>query len=251
MVFKTPEINYQKWVDGKNFSLGDFLIFNTDKNHSVIQTYNQTTYKECDYYDATDATTEWSTAQPAVDNTPVTVAVPLLKEGTTYFFSGNYDGEQCQHGQHFEIDVSHGAGLPPDLKSQYSSSGGGDSPGPSVSTPGADDQSTPDTVIPSNFNEPTDNGKAKEASTSAAVVGGGGGLGPVGVALVVGWAWMFCLSNGDVTLVLCFALLLISVVIAAPASPIWIRGGEERRFGGTSVMREWSERRSGGILWSR
>ncbi|KAK1292733.1 hypothetical protein QJS10_CPB17g01686 [Acorus calamus] len=187
---QTPEINYQKWVDGKNFSLGDFLIFNTDKNHSVIQTYNLTTYKQCDYYDATDATTEWSTAQPAVDNTPVTVAVPLLKEGTTYFFSGNYDGEQCQHGQHFEIDVSHGAGLPPDLKSQYSSSGGGDSPGPSASTPGADDQSTPDTVIPSNFDEPTDNGKAKAASTSAAVVGGGGGLGPVGLVVVVGWAWM-------------------------------------------------------------
>ncbi|KAK1280030.1 hypothetical protein QJS04_geneDACA011629 [Acorus gramineus] len=186
---QTPEINYQKWVDGKNFSLGDFLIFNTDKNHSVIQTYNQTTYKLCDYYDATDDTTEWSSAQPAVDNTAVTVAVPLLKEGTTYFFSGNYDGEQCQHGQHFEIDVSHGAGLPPDLKSQYSS-GGGDSPGPSASTSGADDQSTPDTVIPSNFDKPTDNGNAKEASTSAAVVGGGGGLGPMGVVVVVGWAWM-------------------------------------------------------------
>ncbi|KAK1319433.1 hypothetical protein QJS10_CPB04g00472 [Acorus calamus] len=101
-----PKINYQRWVAGKNFSLGDFLIFNTDKNHSVIQTYNLITYKRCDYNNANaNDTVVWSAGQPVV-------AVPLLKEGMTYFFSGNYDGKQCKHGQHFKIKVLHGLGLP-------------------------------------------------------------------------------------------------------------------------------------------
>ncbi|WOK95947.1 hypothetical protein Cni_G04654 [Canna indica] len=109
---QVPQVNYQKWVAGKNFSLGDFLIFNTDKNHSVIQTYNVTTYKRCNYNDAdTDDTIAWSSGK-------VTVAVPLLKEGMTYFFSGNYDGRQCRHGQHFKIKVAHGQGLPESLKHQ-------------------------------------------------------------------------------------------------------------------------------------
>ncbi|XP_062208793.1 early nodulin-like protein 18 [Phragmites australis] len=112
-----PEVDYQEWADGKNFSLGDFLIFNTDKNHSVVQTRNGTLYKSCDYNDSgPDDTVEWSAAAPEFSKDAVTVAVPLLKEGRTYFFSGNYDGEQCQNGQRFAIDVAHGQGLPPDLR---------------------------------------------------------------------------------------------------------------------------------------
>ncbi|KAJ4979969.1 hypothetical protein NE237_010749 [Protea cynaroides] len=145
-----PNVDYQKWVVGKNFGLGDFLIFNSDTNHSVVQTYNITTYKQCDYEDAEiDDTTEWSSADPnATDPRSVSVAVPLVKEGMTYFFSSDYDGEQCKHGQHFKINVTHGQGLPPSLKNPSM-----DSPGPASSDNNADD-AAPDTVVPSNFNDP-------------------------------------------------------------------------------------------------
>ncbi|KAL9371344.1 hypothetical protein Peur_036484 [Populus x canadensis] len=142
-------VNYQKWADGKNFSLGDFLIFNTDSNHSVVQTYNFTTYKLCDYDNSVDNdTVEWSSANPSNTLTQgVTVAVPLLKEGPTYFFSGDYDGEQCDNGQHFKITVSHGKGLPDSLKDPSNQA-----PAPNA----ADYDSTPDTTVPFDLNNPHD-----------------------------------------------------------------------------------------------
>ncbi|KAK2377583.1 hypothetical protein P8452_49261 [Trifolium repens] len=154
-----PTVDYQKWVAKKEFSLGDFLIFNTDNNHSLVQTYNFTTYKLCDYDDAIDKdTVQWSSADPS--NTgiqPVTVAVPLLKEGATYFFSSDYDGEQCKNGQHFKINVTHGQGLPKSLRSSD------DAPSP-ISPISGDDESAPDTNVPSNFNNPKED-KDDEKST--------------------------------------------------------------------------------------
>lgn len=142
-------VNYQKWADGKNFSLGDFLIFNTDSNHSVVQTYNFTTFKSCDYDNSEgNETVEWSSTNPSNTLTQaVTVAVPLVKEGPTFFFSGYYDGEQCQNGQHFKITVSHGKGLPDSLKDPSDQA-----PAPNA----ADYGSTPDTVVPFDFNNPHD-----------------------------------------------------------------------------------------------
>ncbi|CAI8586670.1 unnamed protein product [Vicia faba] len=144
-----PAVNYQKWVAKKQFSLGDFLIFNTDSNHTIVQTYNFTTYKQCDYDDAQDKDTlQWSSgSQSNGEVTPLTVAVPLLKEGPTYFFSSDYDGEQCKNGQHFKINVTHGLGLPKSLLPED------DSPSPSSPVSG-DDDSAPDTTVPSNFNNP-------------------------------------------------------------------------------------------------
>ncbi|KAJ0978038.1 hypothetical protein J5N97_013512 [Dioscorea zingiberensis] len=157
-----PKVDYQKWVSGKNFSLGDFLIFNTDVNHTVVQTYNVTIYKHCDYNDAdSDDTIEWSTGEPEVSNKPVSVAVPLVKEGINYFFSGNYDGEQCKHGQHFKINVTHGQGLPESLRTPVP-----DSPAPASPD---DDDNVPDTVIPSNFDNPKGGGEVKAASAAACV----------------------------------------------------------------------------------
>ncbi|XP_028803951.1 uclacyanin-3-like [Neltuma alba] len=153
-----PSVNYQKWVSGKQFSLGDFLIFNTDNNHSVIQTYNFTTYKLCDYDDAQDNdTTQWSASDPsATEPHPVTVAVPLVKEGMTYFFSSDYDGEQCKNGQQFKINVSYGQGLPKSLRDYYSSPPSSqDSSSPSPASPMSGDQDvTPDTIVPANFDHP-------------------------------------------------------------------------------------------------
>ncbi|KAA8544631.1 hypothetical protein F0562_022643 [Nyssa sinensis] len=158
-----PNVNYQKWVAGKNFSLGDFLIFNTDNNHSVVQTYNVNTYKRCDYYNAEEKeTTEWSAADPSSTSPhPVSVAVPLLKLGITYFFSGDYDGEQCQHGQHFKINVTYGQGLP--IQDDPS-------PPPTTTTTPDDDQPTPDTVIPSNFNHPQDQSSTTDVTKESASI---------------------------------------------------------------------------------
>lgn len=129
-------------------------VFNTDTNHSVVQTYNLTTYKLCDYNDAQENDTiQWSSVDPS--NTaphPVSVEVPLLKEGMSYFFSGFYDGEQCKNGQHFKINVSHGQGLPKSLQDPAAQN---QSPGPaSGPQSGNDEDSVPDTIVPSNFDHP-------------------------------------------------------------------------------------------------
>ncbi|CAK9147571.1 unnamed protein product [Ilex paraguariensis] len=160
-----PSVNYQKWVAGKNFSLGDFLFFNSDNNHSVIQTYNFNTYKRCDYQNAlNNDTTQWSSADPsATSPQPISVAVPLLKVGMTYFFSGDYDGDQCKNGQHFKINVTYGQGLPQSLKNPSN-----DAPSPANPVSG-DDESAPDTLVPSNFSDPQGTSDDIEASQSVSL----------------------------------------------------------------------------------
>ncbi|GFP97088.1 hypothetical protein PHJA_001852900 [Phtheirospermum japonicum] len=162
---ENPKVDYQKWASNFNFSLGDFLIFNTDNNHSVIQTYNFTTYKLCDYSDAPDNDTiEWSSADPSSTTPrPISVPVPLVRVGLTYFFSSDYDGEQCQNGQHFKINVTYGQGLPRSLKSPSD-----DSPGP-VGPQAGDDDSAPDTLVPSNFDNPKDTSDDGESEPSKSV----------------------------------------------------------------------------------
>lgn len=154
-----PSVDYDKWVSGKSFSLGDFLIFNTDSNHTVIQTFNATTYSSCDSQG--DDNVQWSSIDPnSTVVRPITIAVPLMKEGVSYFFSGDYDGEQCMNGQKFSINVTHGQGLPPSLRDNPDfavgptpTSGGDAAPGPANPDAG-DDQSVPDTNISSDFNHP-------------------------------------------------------------------------------------------------
>ncbi|CAA7393021.1 unnamed protein product [Spirodela intermedia] len=141
---KEPKVDYKKWVAGKNFSLGDFLIFNTDKNHSVVQTYNATTYQRCDYKNAEDDTVLWSTGPPSFDGVPVSIAVALVAEGMNYFFSGLYAGAQCRHGQRFKINVTHGHGLPESLRN----------PPPAAEAPPPDDGGVPETTVPYDFSHP-------------------------------------------------------------------------------------------------
>lgn len=169
-----PAVDYQNWTVGKNFSLGDFLIFNTDNNHSVVQTYNFTTYNLCDYDDASENdTTEWSAADPsAITPYAVTVSVPLVKEGTHYFFSGNYDGEQCQNGQQFKINVTLGEGLPESMRDDSSDQ----APAPAIPDSGDRTESAPDTIVPSSFDNPRndvadhDNNNNNEASGSVSIM---------------------------------------------------------------------------------
>ncbi|CAL9111371.1 unnamed protein product [Musa textilis] len=158
---QVPQVNYQKWVSGKNFSLGDFLVFNTDKGHTVVQTYNVTTYKRCNYNDAeTDDTIEWSAGAPKFSKEKVTIAVPLLKEGMTYFFSGNNDGRQCRHGQHFKINVTHGQGLPESLKHHA------EAPAPAAPEKGGVVPGEAVPSVPSSFSNPVQAGSV-EASSAA------------------------------------------------------------------------------------
>ncbi|KAM1149583.1 hypothetical protein ACFX15_029647 [Malus domestica] len=157
-------VNYQKWADAKTFSLGDFLIFNTDTNHSVVQTYNLTTYKLCDYNDALENDTmQWSAADPSnMAIHDVSVAVPLVREGMNYFFSGDYDGEQCKNGQHFKITVSHGQGLPKSLQNPaVQSPSPASGPGRQSAGDGDnDDGSVPDTIVPASFDHPKEDDTA-------------------------------------------------------------------------------------------
>lgn len=116
----------------------------------MVQTRNGTLYKSCDYNDSgPDDTVEWSAAAPEFSKDAVTVAVPLLKEGRAYFFSGNYDGEQCESGQRFAIDVTHGQGLPPDLRPPVA-----DAPAPS-SAGTADGAAALDFSHPKNVTTPS------------------------------------------------------------------------------------------------
>jgi len=163
-------------------------VFNTDKNHSVVQTRNGTLYKSCDYNDSgPDDTVEWSAAAPEFSKDAVTVAVPLLKEGRAYFFSGNYDGEQCESGQHFAIDVAHGQGLPPEFRPPVAA----DAPAPSSAGagPAADGAAALDFSHPKNVTTPSatddDDGEPSGTSTARTLAGQLRSALPVTVTLLI------------------------------------------------------------------
>ncbi|XP_076934274.1 early nodulin-like protein 18 [Bidens hawaiensis] len=106
--------DYVKWAANKTFSLGDYLIFNTNSNQTVILTYNETTFHSCSIDNSSDSDTFVYT-QGNVIGQPLTVVVPLTIEGPNYFFSDANDGIQCESGLAFGINVTHGVGLPPNL----------------------------------------------------------------------------------------------------------------------------------------
>ncbi|XP_078171783.1 early nodulin-like protein 18 [Carex rostrata] len=106
--------NYSDWAASQTFILGDFLIFNTNTNSSVVQTNNETTYNLCDATsDDGNQTFLWG-----IDGgnssipTPQVIEIQLVYEGSNYFFSDTMEGEQCQKGMKFGINVMHGNGLP-------------------------------------------------------------------------------------------------------------------------------------------
>ncbi|KAI3893389.1 hypothetical protein MKX03_002921 [Papaver bracteatum] len=131
--------NYSKWASGKTFNLGDYLVFDTNTNQTVIQTYNETAYKICNADDTTDASVYSGGAEIGKQ---VVLSVALIIEGDNYFFSSADDGAQCQKGMAFKIDVKHGVGLPPSLNQPP--------PPPFVDSPPSDQTVTPsDTTNPS------------------------------------------------------------------------------------------------------
>jgi hypothetical protein len=78
---------------------------------TVIQTSNDTTYLTCSM---DDDTFQYYGGDQQFEKA-LTVAVPLIVEGTNYYFSDADDSIQCQRGMAFEIQVQHGLGLPPSL----------------------------------------------------------------------------------------------------------------------------------------
>ncbi|KAK7394864.1 hypothetical protein VNO78_15405 [Psophocarpus tetragonolobus] len=110
----TPATNYSSWASTQTFDLGDYLIFNTNSNQTVVQTYNKTTYLNCTTDDSDNGTFVYDGGNSRFGEA-LTVAVPLTIVGPNYFFSDASDGIQCQRGLAFEIDVQRGLGLPPNL----------------------------------------------------------------------------------------------------------------------------------------
>ncbi|XP_047051336.1 cucumber peeling cupredoxin-like [Lolium rigidum] len=110
--------NYSSWAATETFYLGDYLIFQTNDNSSVVLTTNATTYTLCDPSEDDGLETYiYSGGGGGGGGTEETkaIAAPLLYEGTNYFFSEADGGAQCQQGMRFEIKVAYGRGLPPDL----------------------------------------------------------------------------------------------------------------------------------------
>ncbi|PIA35748.1 hypothetical protein AQUCO_03500243v1 [Aquilegia coerulea] len=107
----TTSADYTKWASTQVFNLGDYLIFNTTTNHTVVHTYNETTYNSCNTEDASDTDTFVYQGENVFDK-PLIIQVPLTIEGTNYFLSDANDGVQCEQNMKFEIDVKHGNGLP-------------------------------------------------------------------------------------------------------------------------------------------
>lgn len=107
--------DYSAWAAKQTFNLGDYLIFNTNTNSTLVQTYNQTTYKSCSIDDASDTDTFQYLGGNSEYGKALAVAVPLTIEGSQYFFSEADDGLQCQNGMAFQIKVGRGSGLPPSL----------------------------------------------------------------------------------------------------------------------------------------
>ncbi|XWS45974.1 hypothetical protein CRYUN_Cryun14cG0025300 [Craigia yunnanensis] len=135
----TSAIDYSSWAANQTFNLGDYLIFRTSTNQTVIQTYNETTYRSCTMDDSSDTDTfQYDGGNTNFDQS-LTIAVALTIEGTNYYFSDADDGVQCQRGMAFEILVSHGNGLPPSLNKPP--------PPPYIEPPGGDSAQSPPITI--------------------------------------------------------------------------------------------------------
>ncbi|CAN4125734.1 unnamed protein product [Withania somnifera] len=106
--------DYSAWAAKQTFNLGDYLVFSTSTNQTVIQTYNETTYRNCTADYASDDTFQYQGGNDEFGKA-MTIAVPLTIEGEQYYFSDADDGTQCLKGMAFEIKVGHGIGLPPSL----------------------------------------------------------------------------------------------------------------------------------------
>ncbi|CAK8542263.1 unnamed protein product [Lathyrus sativus] len=160
----TPATNYSSWASTQTFNLGDYLIFNTNSNQSVILTYNNTVYLNCTADDSDTGTFIYSSG-PDSFNQALTIPVPLTIVGPNYFFSDTSDGVQCQHGLAFEIQVQRGLGLPPSLNQPP--------PPPYKEPPGPDNAQSPSVTV---ADMPKNDAFSKRADVRVGVYGLGAAL---------------------------------------------------------------------------
>ncbi|KAK7340145.1 hypothetical protein VNO77_20839 [Canavalia gladiata] len=130
----TSATNYSSWAATQTFDLGDYLIFKTNSNQTVIQTYNKTSYLRCTADDSDNGTFVYDGGSGRFGQA-LTIDVPLTIVGPNYFFSDAGDGVQCQHGMAFKINVQRGLGLPPSLNQPP--------PPPYIEPPGPDTAESP------------------------------------------------------------------------------------------------------------
>ncbi|MQL80287.1 hypothetical protein Taro_012735 [Colocasia esculenta] len=166
-----PAANYASWASKQKFFLGDYLIFQTNANSTVIQTYNKTTYGLCSLdQDYGNLTTQWTPFEGADGGSggraADAIAVPLTVNGENYYFSSTGDGIQCRNGMKFHITVAHGSGLPPALNQ----------PPPPPPTPATPPPLSPIDATPSSQSETFYNGAPAR-----------GGSGPLAIAFSVGF----------------------------------------------------------------
>lgn len=85
-----------------------------------------------------------------------------MKVGPTYFFSGDYDGDQCKNGQHFNINVTRGQGLPASMASPSADS-------PAASPESGDDGSGTFTLGPARA-DPSDSLEEDQPSGAVSLI---------------------------------------------------------------------------------
>ncbi|OUZ99469.1 Plastocyanin-like [Macleaya cordata] len=154
--------DYSKWAADQTFNLGDFLIFNTNTNQTVIQTFNETAYQKCDADDTSETDTSVYSGGNEIGK-EVTFAVPLTIEGSNYFFSDTDDGVQCAQGMAFKINVKHGRGLPPSLNQPP--------PPPYVEPPPSNSDQSPPSTATTNQQERFYNGGERSGANMRMWVG--------------------------------------------------------------------------------
>ncbi|KAJ6729847.1 hypothetical protein OIU85_020725 [Salix viminalis] len=167
----TTVANYSSWAASQTFNLGDYLIFRTSSNQTVIQTYNLTTFKNCSIDNSSDNDTIVYNGGNTVFDQALVIPVPLTIQGSNYFFSDANDGIQCLYGLAFEINVNRGLGLPPSLNQP---------PPPQYREPPGPDSASPPITIPAGGNDGFKNGLSVHVIAGAvlfALLAVNGGIG--------------------------------------------------------------------------
>lgn len=105
----------------------------------MIQTYNETVYRNCTADDSDNGTFIYSGGGASFSEA-LTIRVPLTIVGPNYYFSDAAgDGIQCRSGMAFEIKVQRGLGLPPSLNQPP--------PPPYAEPPGPDTAQSPPITV--------------------------------------------------------------------------------------------------------
>ncbi|KAL1338538.1 hypothetical protein HN51_033160 [Arachis hypogaea] len=100
--------DFNSWISGQTFQVGDQLVFKYSSLHSVVELGSESAYKNCDLSSAV------KTMNSGND------VVKLNKPGTRYFTCGTLG--HCGQGMKVKITIGNGASSPSSSPSSSSSS---------------------------------------------------------------------------------------------------------------------------------